>query len=265
LRNVIATYGNRYFKIKLGGDPDRDVARLTRIAGILDELPDYRVTLDGNEQFSHPSTIDALWRKAASTAALNRLVANVLYLEQPLSRACALEVDVKSSAITAPLLIDESDATLDAFPAARALGYTGVSSKGCKGLYKSLLNAARCVRWNSEAGTRRFFLSAEDLTTQAGLAVQQDLALASLLGLRHVERNGHHYVHGFTGQGAGLAEQHEFMTAHPDVYEARAGRAVLAIRDGKIALGSMAVPGFASAAMPTWETLLPLRVTAAIG
>ena len=44
-----------------------------------------------------------------------------------------------------PVLIDESDETLDAFPRARALGYTGVSSKLCKGLYKSLLNRARCA------------------------------------------------------------------------------------------------------------------------
>ena len=73
-----------------------------------------------------------------------------------------------------PLLIDESDATLDAFPAARALGYSGVSSKTCKGLYKSIINAARCAAWNADAASPRFFLSAEDLTTQAGVAVQQE-------------------------------------------------------------------------------------------
>ena len=53
---------------------------------------------------------------------------------------------------TMPLIIDESDATLDAFPRARALGYAGVSSKSCKGFYKSLLNAARCARWNAARG-----------------------------------------------------------------------------------------------------------------
>ena len=45
----------------------------------------------------------------------------------------------------------------------------------------------------------RYFMSAEDLTTQAGVAVQQDLALATLIGATHVERNGHHYVDGMTG------------------------------------------------------------------
>ena len=43
---------------------------------------------------------------------------------------------------------------------------------------------------------RDYFMSAEDLTTQAGLSVQQDLALVNLLGIGHVERNGHHYVNG---------------------------------------------------------------------
>ena len=81
------------------------------------------------------------------------------------------------------MIIDESDGELDAFVRARALGYGGVSSKDCKGFYKSIVNLARCRLWNAEDGGGAFFLSGEDLTTQAGLAVQQDLALVSLLGL----------------------------------------------------------------------------------
>ena len=59
-------------------------------------------------------------------------------------------------------------------------------------------------------------MSAEDLTTQAGLAVQQDLALVALLGLGHVERNGHHYVRGLAALP--LTEQAAFLAAHPDLY-----------------------------------------------
>ena len=40
-------------------------------------------------------------------------------------------------------IIDEADDSYDAFPAARALGYRGISSKSCKGIYKSLINATR--------------------------------------------------------------------------------------------------------------------------
>ena len=258
LEQVIDVYGNRCFKLKLGGNPDADLRRLTEIAVVLDRLPEYTVTLDGNEQFADVTTIAEFWRKAAETPSLARLVAATLYLEQPLPRALALETDVSELARSKPLLIDESDATLDAFPAARALGYSGVSSKSCKGIYKSLLNAARCTFWNRYA-PRRYFLSGEDLTMQAGLAVQQDLALASVLGLPHVERNGHHYVNGFSGQGAGAVEQQRFLAAHPDLYLTSHGSVRLAIHDGWIALGSLEIPGFASGAEPDWTTLEPMQ------
>ena len=97
------------------------------------------------------------------------------------------------------MIIDESDGEIESFVRARALGYSGVSSKDCKGFYKSLINLARCRLWNAE-GDGSFFLSGEDLTTQAGLAVQQDLALVALLGLPDVERNGHHFIDGFAGR-----------------------------------------------------------------
>ena len=258
LEQVIAAYGNRYFKLKLAGDPDADLRRLSEIAVVLDRLPEYTVTLDGNEQFADVTTIAEFWSQAAATPSLARLIAATLYLEQPLPRALALETDVSELARSKPLLIDESDASLDAFPTARALGYSGVSSKSCKGIYKSLLNAARCTLWNRYA-PRRYFLSGEDLTMQAGLAVQQDLALASVLGLSHVERNGHHYVNGFSGQGAGAAEQQRFLSAHPDLYQRSHGSVRLAIRDGSIDLGSLEIPGFASGAEPDWMTLEPMQ------
>jgi len=136
-------------------------------------------------------------------------------------------------------------------------GYTGVSSKSCKGIYKSLLNAVRCAHWNDTVAPR-YFLSGEDLTMQAGLGVQQDLALTALLGLRHVERNGHHYVNGFAGEHASEVEQRAFLTAHSGLYEDSHGGVRLAIRDGLIDISSLEAPGFASAAQPDWATLEPL-------
>lgn len=257
LEDVIAAYGNRYFKLKLCGNTLADVARLVGIAAVLDRLPDYAVTLDGNEQYADRDAIADFWREVESTPALAGLAARTLYLEQPLPRTIALDADVSALAFRAPLLIDESDATLDAFPMARASGYTGVSSKSCKGVYKSLLNAARCAQWNA-GGPPRYFLSGEDLTMQAGLAVQQDLALAAVLGLRHVERNGHHYVNGFSGQGAGREEQQHFLAAQPRLYETSHGSVRLAIRDGVIDIPSLDRPGFAGGAEPDWTTLEPM-------
>src|SRR5205085_12105867 len=132
----------------------------------------------------------------------------------------------------------------------------GISSKTCKGFYKSLLNAARCAAWNAEGGGR-FFMSAEDLTTQAGLAVQQDLALVNLLGITHVERNGHHYVNGMAALPQ--AEQQAFLTAHPDVYERSHGAVRLKIGDGRIAVESLDCVGYASATMPDFAHMLSLR------
>ena len=64
-------------------------------------------------------------------------------------------------------------------------------------------------------------MSAEDLTTLPGVSVQQDLALVSLLGMTHVERNAHHFVDGMSF--ASEAEQKAFVSAHRDLYERKDG------------------------------------------
>jgi hypothetical protein len=181
------------------------------------EAGDYRVTLDGNEQYEDVEGIAELWRRMAETPALRRLVAATLYIEQPLKRSVALSRSVEALARERPLIIDESDGEVSAFPTALALGYTGVSSKLCKGLYKSILNAARAAMLNRDAERPRAFLSGEDLTVWPGVALQQDTALVSLLGLDHVERNAHHFIDGMSFAPA--SEQDAFLAAHPALYE----------------------------------------------
>ena len=241
-----------------------DVARLADIAAVLDHLADYAVTLDGNEQFRDADTVRAFTEVLCKDARTARLARAVLYLEQPLSRERSLDTDMRGVAPAMPLLIDESDATYAAFPAARGRGYTGVSSKSCKGIYKSFVNAMRCAQWNAEHGAPVYFVSGEDLTTQAGIAVQQDTALAALLGITHVERNGHHYVNGFGGQGAPVAEQENFRSAHPDLYEGAPGAVRLRLSGGGLPLASLDAPGFASGAMPDFAAMSPLEVRGAM-
>ncbi len=259
LDEVIARYGHRHFKLKLCGVAARDVPRLIRIAAVLDRLPDYAVTLDGNEQFGDAPELAALWREMAATPALARLSAAVLYVEQPLSRERSFAANLAAVARDVPLIIDEADDTFDAFPRALRCGYAGVSSKNCKGPYKSLVNAARCA---AAPPSLRAFISGEDLTAQCGLAVQQDLALAALIGVGHVERNGHHYVDGFAGQRAPAAEQAAFATAHAGLYDTGPHGGRLAIRDGAISLRSLGGIGFAAAAHPDPADLAPLRLEA---
>jgi hypothetical protein len=253
LEEVIAAYGHRYFKLKVAGEPGADVARLAAIAAVLDRLPEpYHVTLDGNEQYPSVEAVLDLWQRVEREPALRRLAGAVLFVEQPLARKVALIGDVGALAARRPVIIDESDADLDAFPEARAAGYRGVSSKTCKGFYKAILNRARCALWNAAAGRELYFMSGEDLTQQAGVALQHDLALVSLLGLSHVEKNGHHYVNGMAGRPA--AEQRRFAEAHGDLYVA--GDPVrVRIADGQVAIASLDCAGFASAAEPDWDSM----------
>lgn len=249
LSEVINVYQPTYFKIKVSGDSDADLERLLAIASLLDRQPDYRLTLDGNEQFESPDQFAELLDAIEATPALKRLRQALLFVEQPLPRSVTMGHPVHKLAQRVPLLIDESDSNLDSYRQARELGYQGVSSKTCKGLYRSLLNLARTHHWAGHG----YFLSGEDLTTQAGLALQQDLALVSLLGLTHVERNGHHYVAGMPG--ATEAEMDAFSQAYPTLYRRDNSGLHLHISRGHLDLTSLDGTGFSSSALPAYGSL----------
>jgi L-alanine-DL-glutamate epimerase-like enolase superfamily enzyme len=249
LEQVIARYGHRWFKLKVGGDVKADVERLSAIAGVLDRIEEaYHASLDGNEQYEDVEGVLTLWDRMQAEPRLKRLAESIVFIEQPIKRQNALESDVSALAARKPIIIDESDDSLDAFPRARALGYRGVSSKTCKGIYKSLINAARCAAWGPD-----YFMTGEDLTIQAGLALQQDLALVSLLGLTHVERNGHHYVNGMAELPQ--AEQERFLDSHPDLYERSHDAVRLRIEKGMIRMASLDCPSYAARAMPEWKSM----------
>jgi L-alanine-DL-glutamate epimerase-like enolase superfamily enzyme len=247
--------GARYFKLKLNGDPGADTARLIRIGKQLATLSyDYRVTLDANEQYADLTGLSALADRLDHDSALKPIAAKLLYIEQPMPR------DITGQATLGALagrdfIIDEADDCYEAFPVARALGYRGVSSKSCKGIYKSIVNATRAAKWSARGES--YFITGEDLTCQAGLCVQQDLALGALIGVTHAERNGHHYVDGFGDTPA--AEAEAFLSAHPDLYVRDGNQVRLAIHDGDLLTGSLATPGFATSVHPVWSAFSPLE------
>lgn len=250
--------GARYFKLKMNGDPEADARRLIRIGEALATLPhDYQVTLDANEQYADLAALASLVDRLDRDRALAPIASKLLYIEQPMPRDTTRHAPLGALAARRDFIIDEADDSWDAFPAAKALGYRGISSKSCKGLYKSIVNATRAASWS--AGGENFFITGEDLTCQAGLGVQQDLALGALIGVTHAERNGHHYVDGFGT--APQAEAEAFLAAHPDLY-ARGDRGIhLSIHDGDLVTGSLASPGFASGAHPDWTALAPLQAS----
>ena len=247
--------GARYFKLKLNGNPDADTARLIRIGKELATLSyDYGVTLDANEQYADLTALGALVDRLGADSALRPIAAKLLYIEQPMPRDIFRQSPLGTLAAV-DFIIDEADDCYDAFPVARALGYRGISSKSCKGIYKSVVNATRAAKWS--AGGEKFFVTGEDLTCQAGLAVQQDLALGALIGVTHAERNGHHYVNGFGDAPA--AEAQAFLAAHPDLYVSDGNNIRLSIHDGDLVTGSLATPGFATSVHPDWTALSPLQ------
>jgi hypothetical protein len=257
VEEVAATYRHAWWKLKVGGDVVADVDRLCRIASVLDRLHGYHVSLDGNEQYEDAEGVLALWRAMQAEPRLARLNASIAFIEQPVKRARALEGAMGALAAQRPVIVDESDGPLDAFVQARALGYTGISSKACKGVWRSLINLARCRAWNATEPAPRYFMSAEDLTTLAGVCVQQDLALVSAMGLAHVERNGHHFVDGFAGRPK--AEAIRFMEAHPDLYADTPRGPRLAIRDGMLELGSvLAAKGLGAGIEPDTAAMEPM-------
>jgi hypothetical protein len=252
LQEAISRHGLSHFKLKLSGQADADIDRLVRIAAVLEaQAVDWKVTLDGNESFASAEALGAFWRRLRATAALKGLLGRTLLLEQPLPRRIALAESIEGLDIGVPVILDESDDADSVFARGLALGYRGISSKACKGLYRSLHSAALVAR-----DPLQRMLSGEDLTCQAGLSVQQDTLLAATLGAAHIERNGHHYVDGF-----GTAPAHEaaaFATAHPGLYSSASGRPRLAIHDGRLDLRSLYTPGFAAAAEPHWPSLQPI-------
>lgn len=252
LRQVISRDGVHYFKIKLSGAVDADIDRLARVARCLDrQCPaGYHVSLDGNEQYASMNDIADLLERLNRAQNFSTFCQALLFVEQPLARADTFTGPIPDN-VTVPVIIDEADDTLAAFPRALGVGYRGVSAKSCKGIYKALLNAARCAKSDGAA-----FISGEDLTLQAGLGLQQDVALNRILGLRHCERNGHFFTAGFAG--APKQEAEIFLAAHPDLYERGNGGVRLAIKQGQLRAASLDGPGFAHSAEPLWGSMTPL-------
>jgi hypothetical protein len=219
----------------------------------------FRITLDGNEQYKTPADFLGLIERVKGSGKLEQLWRQVLFIEQPLDRAVALEPDVKPAlealSREKPVIIDEADGWLGAFKEAAGLGYRGTSHKNCKGVYKSFHNLAFAAVHNAGVGRRELFLSAEDLSNLPVVALQADLASVALLGIDHVERNGHHYFRGLGHLSA--AEKAAAFASHADLYEGRGDEVFLRIAGGVLECASLQTPGMGFAALPDMARLTP--------
>lgn len=248
LEEDIATYGLTQFKVKIQGDREADFERLEHLAGVLEEgCPEgYQISLDGNEQYTRGDELLDLLRELESRPRTRRLIDSILFIEQPLPREIALEptgdAGLGELANFKPVIIDESDDCLEAFPRAVELGYRGCSIKNCKGIFKALHNRALCDRLNEEAGEGHYFQTGEDLANLPVLSLQQDLATLAVLGLKSAERNGHHYFPGLDHLPP--SERESALLHHPDLYHATEQGVRLRVEEGRISCRSLLESGY---------------------
>ena len=206
--------GARYFKLKLNGDPEHDAARLIRIGKNSPTLPhDYRVTLDANEQYADLAALGALADRLDRDAALKPIAAKLLYIEQPMPRDIFRQSPLGALAAATSSSTRPTIAMMRFRRRARSAIAASPRNPARASTSRSSMPPAPP---NGAAEGEKFFIAGEDLTCQAGLGVQQDLALGALIGVSHAERNGHHYVDGFADTPA--AEAQAFLAAHPDLY-----------------------------------------------
>ncbi|MBI4658379.1 MAG: hypothetical protein HY735_05970 [Verrucomicrobia bacterium] len=235
----IRLYGLRHFKIKVTGHLDHDLDRLEQIARLLEQgaKPDYRFSLDGNEQFKTLADFRTFWEAVQTRASLRDFLKHLLFVEQPLHRDVALQPAVGALfsqwPLRPPVIIDESDGSLDSLPAAMSLGYAGTSHKNCKGVFKGIANRCLLRLREQEDPRNRWIMSGEDLGSIGPVAVIQDLTAMAALGIESVERNGHHYFSGLSMFSAEI--QRQVLEAHQGLYLAsESGWPRLKIEDGWI-------------------------------
>lgn len=235
-------YGLTHFKLKLCGDLETDRDRLRELTALfaLEAPENYRVTIDGNEQYSNVEAFRDHFLEHAADSEIAPIFDHLIFVEQPIHRDHALSDAVRAGfenwKNAPPVIIDESDSSVGSLSRALELGYAGTSHKNCKGIVKSLANR---VLLDQVGGV----MSAEDIANLGPVALLQDLAMVALLQIDHVERNGHHYFAGLSMYPDSL--QGATLAANPDLYATSEKEfPALRITDGRISLNSINVAPF---------------------
>lgn len=242
LEACIRAYGLRAFKIKLSGKVEHDLARLNALSWVIFHHTggDFLVTLDGNENFKTFAEFRDFWERLTRATDLADFLRHVVVVEQPVHRDNALSESADEILHDwpnrPPLIVDESEAALGDLPKALALGYVGASHKNCKGIVKGIANACLLEQERRLGGQK--VLTGEDLANLGPVALLQDLAMMALLGIGHVERNGHHYFRGLSLWPESWQEA--VWRDHSDLYrQHEQGFAALRIAGGRLHLDSL--------------------------
>jgi hypothetical protein len=266
LQACIDAYGLTHFKIKLGGDWRKDLERLKQIATLLDRKcsSGYAFTLDGNENYPAVEPFRLFWQQAIAEPTLRQFLSRLIFVEQPLHRDVALN-DASHRELTAwrerpAMIIDESGGSLQALTQALDGGYVGASHKNCKGVIKGVASACLIEARRRCHPSRPFILSCEDLSNTGPIALFQDCAVAAALGVKHLERNGHHYFRGL--QAWPMDVQSSLLQEHPDFLAMLdQGFTAVKIQEGKMKITSINSSHFGTSALVESACFAPAVLT----
>ncbi|MCH7988535.1 MAG: hypothetical protein IID46_05200 [Planctomycetes bacterium] len=244
LAACIKRYGLKHFKIKVSGNLKSDIERLEQISAVIGRhaSPEFVFTMDGNEQFRSLGSFQEFWRSITDVDRLQSFFEHLMFVEQPFHRDMALDAEVLAELKTwtdrPKLIIDESDSEHDSLRRALELGYHGTSHKNCKGVFHGIANACLLEKMRRDTPGDVFIMSGEDLANIGPVALLQDLAVSSSLGVESIERNGHHYFAGLSAFPQTVGQQ--VLEHHGDLYrKTEKGWPSLDIQNGELNLGSV--------------------------
>jgi len=222
--------GVTHIKIKLNGsdlswDVDRVVAvdRVTTETQRSRQVAEWHYSLDFNEKCPNVDYLLAFLHQLRERA--EEGFGRIQYVEQPTKRD--LKEDqanvMHRAAKLIPIVIDESLVDLESLELARAMGYSGVALKACKGQSQVLLMAAAAQK-------HKMFLCVQDLTCPGASLIHSAGLAAHVPGVAAIEANARQYV---------PAANRPWEDRFPGIFK---------IRDGLMQTGSLTGPGLGAVA-----------------
>jgi L-alanine-DL-glutamate epimerase-like enolase superfamily enzyme len=222
--------GVTHIKIKLNGsdlswDVDRVVAvdRVTTETQRSRQVAQWHYSLDFNEKCPNVDYLLAFLHQLRERA--EEGFGRIQYVEQPTKRD--LKEDqanvMHRAAKLIPIVIDESLVDLESLELARAMGYSGVALKACKGQSQVLLMAAAAQK-------HKMFLCVQDLTCPGASLIHSAGLAAHVPGVAAIEANARQYV---------PEANRPWEDRFPGIFK---------IRDGLMQTGSLTGPGLGAVA-----------------
>lgn len=178
-------------KIKLQGEGlARDVSRtlaIDQVARATKPQADWKYCCDFNEACPDVDYVLEFLAKVRERSPA--CFEAIQYVEQPTSRnlRAVPRVDMHAANKLRPIVVDEGLTSLETLLEARALGYTGLALKACKGQTHSVLMAAAARKYG-------MFLTVQDLTCPGAALVHSAAIAAWVPGTAGLEANARQYM-----------------------------------------------------------------------